>query len=171
MLKGAKTLTVGLKGAKTLTVALQGAKTLMDLLKMLKDRTCELQSLKNRREEISHLCSCSREEMDRRTLLLLYMDEGLMDALMKLDAVKKEQQKLDQQIHELTTRFGHTARSKVSLSQLQKQEATLLEEENQLKLQRENLKKALEDAQKNTQKGDALYRRSVFTVGHLHCMY
>ncbi|XP_037394894.1 uncharacterized protein si:ch211-167j6.3 [Pygocentrus nattereri] len=122
-----------------------------DLLKMLKDRTCELQSLKNRREEISQQIHLDREEMDRRTLLLLYMDEGLMDALMKLDAVKKEQQKLDQQIHELTTRS--TERSKVSLSQLQKQEATLLEEENQLKLQRENLKKALEDAQKNTQKG------------------
>ncbi|KAL7865161.1 hypothetical protein SRHO_G00104080 [Serrasalmus rhombeus] len=122
-----------------------------DLLKELRDRTCELQSLKNRREEISQQIHLDREEMDRRTLTLLYMDEGLMDALMKLDAVKKEQQKLDQQIHELTTRSSE--RSKVSLSQLQKQEATLLEEENQLKLQRENLKKVLEDAQKNTQKG------------------
>ncbi|XP_036428847.1 uncharacterized protein si:ch211-167j6.3 isoform X2 [Colossoma macropomum] len=97
------------------------------------------------------LCSCSREEMDRRTLLLLYMDEGLMDALMKLDAARKEKQRLDQQIHELSTRT--TKRSKVSLRDLQKQEAALLEEENQLKLQLENLKKALEDTHKDTQKG------------------
>ncbi|KAL7882322.1 hypothetical protein AOLI_G00091710 [Acnodon oligacanthus] len=100
-----------------------------------------------------------REEMDRRTLPLLYMDEGLMDALMKLDMARKEKQKLDQQIHELTTRSSE--RSKVSLSQLRKQEAALLEEENQLKLQRENLKKALEDAQRNMQKAEHRCKCSV----------
>ncbi|KAI4887406.1 hypothetical protein NFI96_007035 [Prochilodus magdalenae] len=91
--------------------------------------------------------------MDRRMLLLLYMDEGLMDALMKLDAVQKEKQELDKRIQELTTRSTNQSKSKTSLSDLLKEEAALQEEENQLKLQRERLTEALEGAQRNLQKG------------------
>ncbi|XP_072541439.1 uncharacterized protein [Salminus brasiliensis] len=117
--------------------------SVQDLLKELKDRREELQRVKDEREQISLQIQQHREEMDRRMLLLLYMDEGLMDALVKLDSVKKEKQKLENQIHQLTSRNPQW--HAVSLTDLQRELSAVLQEETGLSLRCGDLRAALQD--------------------------
>lgn len=50
---------------------------------------------------------CRREEMDRRTLLLLYVDDRVCDALVELGAAKQRKQTLIQLIQSLNMRVRY----------------------------------------------------------------
>ncbi|KAM9487142.1 uncharacterized protein Hap1MRO34_006990 isoform 2-T2 [Clarias gariepinus] len=73
-------------------VSSQYDKEVQDLLKQLKDASCKLQRVKSEREEVNAEVHQWREEMDRRMLLVLHVDERVCDALMELEAAKQKKQ-------------------------------------------------------------------------------
>ncbi|MCJ8732150.1 hypothetical protein PDJAM_G00207940 [Pangasius djambal] len=126
-------------------ISSQHDKDVQDLLKQLKDATSKLQRVKSEREEVNMEVHQCREEMDRRMLLLLHVDDRVCDALMELEAAKRKKQTLSQQT--LNTHAREPKLSGVCVSVMQKQVEALEEEENKLKLQCEQMKKALDDVQ------------------------
>ncbi|KAF4086657.1 hypothetical protein AMELA_G00086880 [Ameiurus melas] len=122
-------------------------KAVQDLSKRLKDATSKLQRVKSEREEVNMEVHQRCEEMDRRMLLLLPVDNQVCDALMELEAAKQKKQTLIQLIESLSTRTRETKLSSVSVSMMQEKVVVLEEEENKLKLQCEQVKKALDDVQ------------------------
>ncbi|MCI4378021.1 hypothetical protein PGIGA_G00210700 [Pangasianodon gigas] len=125
----------------------QPDKDVQDLLKRLKDATSKLERVKSEREEVNMEVHQCREEMDRRMLLLLHVDDRVCDALMELEAAKQKKQTLIQLIQTLNTHAREPKLSSVCVSVMQKQVEALEEEENKLKLQCEQVKKALDDVQ------------------------
>ncbi|KAK3568979.1 hypothetical protein QTP86_021377 [Hemibagrus guttatus] len=79
-----------------------------------------------------------RDEMDRRMLLLLHVDDRVCDALMELEAVKQEKRMLTQLMETLNTRVREMKLSSVSVSVMHKQVEALEEEEHKLKVQCEH---------------------------------
>ncbi|KAM9487141.1 uncharacterized protein Hap1MRO34_006990 isoform 1-T1 [Clarias gariepinus] len=126
-------------------VSSQYDKEVQDLLKQLKDASCKLQRVKSEREEVNAEVHQWREEMDRRMLLVLHVDERVCDALMELEAAKQKKQALIELIQSLNTHTREKKLSSASLSLMQKRVEALEEEEKKLKLQCEQVKKALDD--------------------------
>ncbi|XP_047014721.1 uncharacterized protein si:ch211-167j6.3 isoform X2 [Ictalurus punctatus] len=124
-------------------------KDVQDLSKRLKDATSKLQRVKSEREEVNMEVHQRREDMDRRMLLLLHVDNRVCDALIELEAAKQKKQTLVQLIESLSTHTWETKLSSVSVSVMQEKVEVLEEEENKLKLQCEQVKKALDDVQES----------------------
>ncbi|XP_034160305.1 uncharacterized protein si:ch211-167j6.3 isoform X2 [Pangasianodon hypophthalmus] len=88
-------------------ISSQHDKDVQDLLKRLKDATSKLQRVKSEREEVNKEVHQCREEMDRRMLLVLHVDDRVCDALMELEAAKQKKQTLIQLIQTLNTHARH----------------------------------------------------------------
>ncbi|KAI5616364.1 hypothetical protein C0J50_24071 [Silurus asotus] len=88
-----------------------------------------------------------REELDRRMLLLLHVDDRVCDALMELEAAKQKKQTLTQLNQSLDMSAREVKLRNVSVSIMQNQVKELEEEENKLKLQCEQVKKELDNDQ------------------------
>ncbi|KAG7331552.1 hypothetical protein KOW79_005521 [Hemibagrus wyckioides] len=125
----------------------QNDKAVHDLLKQLKDATSKLQRVKAESEDVRMEVQQWREEMDRRMLLLLHVDDRVCDALMELEAVKQEKRTLIQLIETLNTRAREMKLSSISVSVMHKQVEALEEEEHKLKAQCEHVKKVLDCVQ------------------------
>ncbi|XP_042586942.1 uncharacterized protein si:ch211-167j6.3 [Cyprinus carpio] len=122
----------------SLNITFQDDKEIQDLLKQLKDAKTELQLTKDEVEQVNKDVNKCREEMDRRMMMMVQMDEGLW---------KKS---LGNQLEELT--LSSTIETKQALLRsLQEEESSLLEQECDLKLRREQLRKALVDASANSE--------------------
>ncbi|XP_057192216.1 uncharacterized protein si:ch211-167j6.3 [Triplophysa rosa] len=132
----------------TLNVTFNDDKEIQDLLKQLSDAKTELQFTKDELEQVNKDVKKCRDEMDRRMMMMVQMDEGLWNSLLELDSVMQEKKSLVDQLQELT--LSNTIESKQALlSGLQKQESSLLEQECNLKLKLNQLRKALEDPSSN----------------------
>ncbi|KAI2660521.1 Vacuolar protein sorting-associated protein 13a [Labeo rohita] len=130
-------------------ISFQDNKEIQDLLKQLKDAKTELQLTKDETEQVKKDVNKCREEMDRRMMMMVQMDEGLWNALLELDTLMQKKS-LASQLEELT--LSSTAESKQALlKSLLEEESILLEQERNLKLRREQLRKALADASANTE--------------------
>uniref|UniRef100_A0A673L5I1 Si:ch211-167j6.3 n=1 Tax=Sinocyclocheilus rhinocerous TaxID=307959 RepID=A0A673L5I1_9TELE len=129
----------------SLNITFQDDKEIQDLSKQLKDAKTELQRTKDEVEQVNKDANKCREEMDRRMMMMVQMDEGLWNALLELDTLMQEKKSLANQLEELT--LSSTIESKQALLRsLQEEESSLLEQECNLKLKREQLRKALVDA-------------------------
>ncbi|XP_035379685.1 kinesin-like protein KIN-UC [Electrophorus electricus] len=126
---------------------------IQDLLKQLKDINSKLQSVKEEGEEVNMDVRNCLAELDHRMMLLIQVDERLCDTLVQLDAVRQEKEKLVQQIRDLGDVTRTTKPSDACLSDMQMEEALLLEEEEDLKRQCEQLKMILKRASKSKKKG------------------
>ncbi|XP_046701024.1 uncharacterized protein si:ch211-167j6.3 [Silurus meridionalis] len=127
--------------------SIQHSKDVQNLLKRLKDATSKLQQVKAEKEVISMEVHQRREELDRRMLLLLHVDDRVCDALMELEAAKQKKQTLTQLNQSLDTSAREVKLRNVSVSIMQNQVKELEEEENKLKLQCEQVKKELDNDQ------------------------
>ncbi|XP_067266385.1 BICD family-like cargo adapter 1 [Chanodichthys erythropterus] len=118
------------------------------LLKQIEDAKTELQLTKDEVEQVNKDVNKCREEMDRRMMMMVQMDEGLWNSLLELDALMQEKKSLAGQLEELT--LSSTVESKQALLRsLQEEESSLLEQECNLKLKHEQLRKALAEASSN----------------------
>ncbi|KAK9969586.1 hypothetical protein ABG768_027747 [Culter alburnus] len=118
------------------------------LLKQIEDAKSELQLTKDEVEQVNKDVNKCREEMDRRMMMMVQMDEGLWNSLLELDALMQEKKSLADQLEELT--LSSTVESKQALLRsLQEEESSLLEQERNLKLKHEQLRKALAEASSN----------------------
>ncbi|XP_059355776.1 uncharacterized protein si:ch211-167j6.3 [Carassius carassius] len=134
----------------SLNITFQDDKEIQDLLKQLKDAKTELQLTKDEVEQVNQDVNKCREEMDRRMMMMVQMDEGLWNALLELDTQMQEKKSLANQLEELT--LSSTIESKQALLRsLQEEQSSLLEQECDLKLKREQLRKALLDASANSE--------------------
>lgn len=58
--------------------------------------------------DMNRLYYFSREEMDRRIMMMVQVDEGLWNSLLELDALMQEKKSLASQLEEVTlTRYDH----------------------------------------------------------------
>ncbi|XP_056107709.1 uncharacterized protein si:ch211-167j6.3 [Rhinichthys klamathensis goyatoka] len=123
---------------------------IQDLLKQLNDAKTELQLTKDEVGRVNKDVNKCREEMDRRIMMMVQIDEGLWNSLLELDALMQEKKSLANQLEEFT--LTRTVESKQALVRsLQEEESGLLEQERNLKLKREQLLKALAEASSNTE--------------------
>ncbi|KAF4109446.1 uncharacterized protein si:ch211-167j6.3 [Onychostoma macrolepis] len=135
----------------SLNITFQDDKEIQDLLKQLQDAKTELQLTIDEVEQVNKDVNKCKKEMDRRMMMMVQMDEGLWNALLELDTLMQEKKSLASQQEELT--LSSTIESKQALLRsLQEEESSLLEQECNLKLKREQLRKALADASANSEK-------------------
>ncbi|XDV30740.1 hypothetical protein PO909_033590 [Leuciscus waleckii] len=121
---------------------------IQDLLKQIDDAKTELQLTKDEVEQVNKDVNKCREEMDRRIMMMVQVDEGLWNSLLELDALMQLKKSLASQLEEFT--LTSSVESKQALVRsLQEEKSGLLEQERNLKLRREQLTKALEEASSN----------------------
>ncbi|XP_043105000.1 trichohyalin isoform X2 [Puntigrus tetrazona] len=92
----------------------------------------------------------NKEEMDRRMMMMVQMDEGLWNALLELDSLMQEKKSLATQLKELILSSAIEVKQAL-LRGLQEEESVLLEQERSLKLRREQLRKTLAEASEKTE--------------------
>lgn len=132
----------------SLNITFQDDTEIQDLLKQLKDAKTELQLTKDEVEQVNKDVNKCREEMDRRMMMMVQMDEGLCNSLLELDTLMQEKKSLANQLEEFT--LSRTMESKQAvLRSLREEESSLLEQECNLKLRSEQLRKALAEAPSN----------------------
>ncbi|XP_001342546.1 uncharacterized protein si:ch211-167j6.3 isoform X1 [Danio rerio] len=135
----------------SLNVTFQDDKEIQDLSKQLEDAKTELQLTNDEVERVNKDVNKCREELDQRMMMMVQKDEGLCNSLLELDAIMQEKKHLISQLEEFT--LSGTIESKQALLRsLQTEESSLLEQECNLKLKREQLKKAV-DAYSNLEQG------------------
>ncbi|XP_065149388.1 uncharacterized protein [Paramisgurnus dabryanus] len=133
-------------------ITFENDQEIQDLLQQLKDVKTEFQSTQDELEQVTKDVNTCREEMDRRMMMMVQMDEGLWNSLLELDSVMQERKGLENQLQELT--LSSTVESQQALlSGLQEEKSSLLEQEHKLKLRCEQLRKALEGPSSNIEKG------------------
>ncbi|KAK7153892.1 hypothetical protein R3I94_007298 [Phoxinus phoxinus] len=133
---------------ETPNIIFQDDTEIQDLLRQLNDAKTELQLTKDEVEQVNKDVNKCREEMDRRIMMMVQMDESLWNSLLELDALMQEKKSLANQLEELHLTW--TVESKQALVRsLQEEESVLLEQERNLKLKREQLMKALAEASSN----------------------
>uniref|UniRef100_A0A671K5J2 Si:ch211-167j6.3 n=1 Tax=Sinocyclocheilus anshuiensis TaxID=1608454 RepID=A0A671K5J2_9TELE len=108
----------------------------------------ELQLTKGEVEQVNKDLNKCREKMDRRLMMMVQMDEGLWNALLELETLMQEKKSLANQLEEL-----NLDKERALLRSLREEESSLLEQEHNLKLKCEQLRKALADASANTEEG------------------
>ncbi|XP_051999213.1 uncharacterized protein si:ch211-167j6.3 [Xyrauchen texanus] len=132
----------------TLNITFEDDPEIQDLLKQLKDAKTEQQVTKDELDQVNKDVNSCREEMDRRMMMMVQVDEGLWNSLLELDAVMEEKKSLAKQLQELT--LSRTIESNQALLRsLQKEKSHLLELEHNLKIRRDQLRKELADVSSN----------------------
>uniref|UniRef100_A0A672PN20 Si:ch211-167j6.3 n=1 Tax=Sinocyclocheilus grahami TaxID=75366 RepID=A0A672PN20_SINGR len=110
----------------------------------------ELQLTKGEVEQVNKDVNKCREEMDRRLMMMVQMDEGLWNALLELETLMQEKKSLANQLEELNL---DKDKERALLRSLREEESSLLEQKHNLKLKCEQRRKALADASANTEEG------------------
>ncbi|XP_055071718.2 uncharacterized protein [Misgurnus anguillicaudatus] len=132
-------------------ITFENDQEIQDLLQQLKDAKTEFQRTQDELEQVNKDVNTCREEMDRRMIMMVQMDEGLWNSLLELDSVMLERKSLENQLQELT--LSSTIESQQALlSGLQEEKSSLMEQEHNLQLRCEQLRKALEGPSSNIEK-------------------
>ncbi|XP_067299650.1 kinetochore protein Nuf2 [Pseudorasbora parva] len=143
----------------SLNITFQDDTEIQDLLKQLNDAKTELQLTKDEVEQVNKDVNKCREELDRRMMMMVQMDEGLCNSLLELDTLMQEKKSLANQLEELN--LSRTMESKQAvLRSLQEEESVLQEQERNLKLKSEQLRKELVEASSNIQEGSSSQNKS-----------